>query len=76
MLWHSLFVDSRSWVPLVDALARHRAVIAIDGPSHGTSEPLGRDFSFDECVAAANQALDALVGDEPVDWSATRGADT
>ena len=48
VLWHSLFVDSRSWGPLVDALARDRTVYAIDGPSHGKSEAVRRDFTFEE----------------------------
>ena len=42
------FVDSRSWGPLIDALARDRTVYAIDGPSHGKSEAVRRDFTFDE----------------------------
>ena len=33
VLWHSLFVDSRSWGPLIDELAGQRTVYAIDGPS-------------------------------------------
>jgi pimeloyl-ACP methyl ester carboxylesterase len=68
VLWHSLFVDSRSWGALVDALARDRTVYAIDGPSHGKSEAVRRDFTFEECVAAADQALDRLGLAEPVDW--------
>lgn len=68
VLWHSLFVDSRSWGPLVDILARDRTVYAIDGPSHGRSEAVPRDFTFDELVAAARQALDRLGLSEPVDW--------
>ena len=68
VLWHSLFVDSRSWGPLIDTLARDRTVYAIDGPSHGKSEAVRRDFTFEECVAAANQALDRLGLTEPVDW--------
>lgn len=68
VLWHSLFVDSRSWGPLVEALARHRTVFAIDGPSHGRSEAVHRDFTFAELVAAADRALDALGLAEPVDW--------
>ena len=50
VLWHSLFVDSRSWGPLVDALARDRTVYTIDGPSHGKSEAVRRDFTFEELV--------------------------
>jgi pimeloyl-ACP methyl ester carboxylesterase len=68
VLWHSLFVDSRSWGPLVDVLARDRTVYAIDGPSHGGSESVPRDFTFGELVVAAEQALDRLGLTEPVDW--------
>ena len=68
VLWHSLFVDSRSWGPLIDTLTRDRTVYTIDGPSHGKSEAVHRDFTFEECVAAADQALDRLGLAEPVDW--------
>jgi pimeloyl-ACP methyl ester carboxylesterase len=68
VLWHSLFVDSLSWGPLVDALARDRTVYAIDGPSHGKSGAVPRDFTFEELVVAAEQALDRLGLTEPVDW--------
>ena len=68
VLWHSLFVDSRSWGPLVDMLARDRTVYTIDGPSHGKSEAVRRDFTFEELVVAAEQALDRLGLTEPIDW--------
>src|SRR5215471_12301837 len=68
VLWHSLFVDSRSWGPLVDVLARQRTVYTIDGPSHGRSDSVPRDFDFPEVVASAEQALDQLGLTEPVDW--------
>jgi pimeloyl-ACP methyl ester carboxylesterase len=68
VLWHSLFVDSRSWGPLIDTLARDRTVYAIDGPSHGKSEAVRRDFTFEELVVSATQALDRLGLTEPVDW--------
>ncbi|MDT5185855.1 MAG: hypothetical protein QOI29_4013 [Mycobacterium sp.] len=68
VLCHSLFVDSRSWGPLVDALARDRTVYTIDGPSHGKSEAVLRDFTLEECVTAAEQALDRLGLTKPVDW--------
>lgn len=68
VLWHSLFVDSRSWGPLVDMLARNRTVYTIDGPSHGKSEAVRRDFTFEECVASAEQVLDRLGLTEAVDW--------
>ncbi len=68
VLWHSLFVDSRSWGPLIDELARQRTVYAIDGPSHGRSDPVPRDFTFGEVVAAAEQVMDRLGLTAPVDW--------
>jgi pimeloyl-ACP methyl ester carboxylesterase len=68
VLWHSLFVDSGSWGGVVDDLSVDRTVYTVDGPSHGTSDPVHRDFTFDECVAAAEQTLDRLGLDEPVDW--------
>ena len=68
VLWHSLFFDSRSWGSLVDALARDRTVYAVDGPSHGKSEAVHRDFTYDEIVDSAEQSLDRLGLTEPVDW--------
>lgn len=68
VLWHSLFLDSRSWCGLDAALTRSRHVITIDGPSHGRSEAIDRDFTFDDCVTAARQVLDALGVVVPVDW--------
>src|SRR4051794_5224430 len=68
VLFHSLFVDSRSWGSLVDTLAQGHTVYTIDAPSHGKSEAVERDFTFDELVAAAQQALDRLGLTEPVDW--------
>jgi pimeloyl-ACP methyl ester carboxylesterase len=49
-------------------LARDCTVYTIDGPSHGKSETVRRDFTFEELVAAAEQALDRLGLTEPVDW--------
>lgn len=68
VLWHSLFLDSRSWCGLDAVLARERSVITIDGPSHGRSEAIDRDFNFADCVTAAGQVLDALGVEAPVDW--------
>ncbi|MGB3353584.1 MAG: alpha/beta hydrolase [Mycobacterium sp.] len=68
VLWHSLFLDSRSWCGLQDDLARTRSVIVVDGPSHGRSTPVERDFTFAECVTAAEQMLDGLGVTGPVDW--------
>jgi pimeloyl-ACP methyl ester carboxylesterase len=68
VLWHSLFLDSRSWCGVAEELARTRSVIVIDGPSHGRSEPLVRDFTFADCVGAAEQVLAGLGVSGPVDW--------
>src|SRR6516165_8809849 len=68
VLWHSLWVDSRSWGPLVDAFAAHRQVSTIDGPGYGLSSPIDRDFTLDDCVRAACEVLDQLGITEPVDW--------
>jgi pimeloyl-ACP methyl ester carboxylesterase len=68
VLWHSLWVDSRSWGPLVDAFGAHRHVVTIDGPGYGRSSPIHRDFTLDECAQAAGEVLDHLGITEPVDW--------
>src|SRR4051812_12372321 len=68
VLWHSLFVDSRSWGALVEEWGRQRTVYAIDGPCHGRSDPVVRDFTFTEVAASAEQALDRFGLTEPVDW--------
>lgn len=68
VLWHSLWVDSRSWGPLVELFAGHRQVVTIDGPGYGLSQPIRRDFSLDDCVRAGCEVLDQLGITEPVDW--------
>ena len=68
LLWHSLWVDSRSWGPLVDSLGAHRRVVTIDGPGYGRSDPIHRDFTLDDCANAAGEVIDHLGITEPVDW--------
>lgn len=68
VLWHSLFVDSGSWDPLVNSLARHRRLVLIDGPGYGRSDPIDRDFTLTDCAATAGEILDHLGIAEPVDW--------
>jgi pimeloyl-ACP methyl ester carboxylesterase len=68
VLWHSLWVDSRSWGPLVTALAAQRRVVTIDGPGYGRSTPIRRDFTLDDCATAAVEVLDRLGISEPADW--------
>jgi pimeloyl-ACP methyl ester carboxylesterase len=68
ILWHSLFVDSTSWIRVRTALGASRRLLLIDGPSHGGSASPTRRFTLDECAAAALQVLDHLGVTEPVDW--------
>jgi pimeloyl-ACP methyl ester carboxylesterase len=68
LLWHSLWVDSRSWGPLVDCLAAHRRLVIVDGPGYGHSDPIRRDFTLADCAHAATEVLDHLGITEPVDW--------
>src|SRR4051794_9148102 len=68
VLWHSLFVDKRSWDRLVPLLAPHRRLILVDGPGHGASGDSGRPYTLEECAGAAATVLDRLGVAEPVDW--------
>lgn len=68
LLSHSLWVDSRSWGPLVESLAGQRRLVIIDGPGYGRSEPIHRDFTLSDCANAAAEVLDHLGITEPVDW--------
>ena len=68
VLWHSLFVDARSWQRVEDELARDRRLVIITGPGHGASADPGHRYSLDDCAAAADEVLAALDVQEPVDW--------
>jgi pimeloyl-ACP methyl ester carboxylesterase len=68
VLWHSLFVDDRSWVRVEEGLARDRRLVVITGPGHGRSSDPGHRYSLDDCAMAAAEVLDALDVHEPVDW--------
>src|SRR5450755_1192407 len=68
VLWHSLFVDSRSWYRVEPALARQRTLVLIDGPSHGGSEAARRLFTLTDCADAAAEVLGQLAVTAPVDW--------
>jgi pimeloyl-ACP methyl ester carboxylesterase len=68
VLWHSLFVDSRSWWRVEDALGRQRTLVLVDGPSHGGSQPAARTFTLADCAVAAEGVLDHLEVSGPVDW--------
>jgi len=68
LLWHSLWVDSRSWGPLADSLGAHRRLVILDGPGYGRSDSIHRDFTLDECAHAAGEVIDHLGITEPIDW--------
>jgi len=68
VLWHSLFVDDRSWQRVENELARDRRLVIITGPGHGESSDPGHRYSLDDCATAAGEVLAALGIDEPVDW--------
>lgn len=68
VLWHSLFVDDRSWDRLIPHLAEHRQLVSITGPGHGASTDPGRRYSNEECAAAARLVLHTLDVSQPVDW--------
>lgn len=68
VLWHSLFVDDRSWDRLVPHLAAKRQLVIITGPGHGSSEDPGRRYSNEECAAAARVTVESLGIGLPVDW--------
>jgi pimeloyl-ACP methyl ester carboxylesterase len=68
VLWHSLFVDDRTWNRVEEDLARARRLVIITGPGHGASPDPGRRYNMDECAEAAADGLAALGVGEPVDW--------
>lgn len=69
VLWHSLFVNRRSFDGVIHAFTKDHQVIAIDAPDHGESPgPDGvHDYDLDDCADAALAVLDALEV-ESADW--------
>jgi pimeloyl-ACP methyl ester carboxylesterase len=68
VLWHSLFVDSRTWQRVVDDLARDRRLTLITGPGHGRSGNPSSHYTMEDCAAAATTVMDTLDLEQPVDW--------
>lgn len=68
VLWHSLFVDSTTWVRVRQPLAAVRRLLLVDGPGHGHNPLVGRRFTLDDCAGAAADVLDHFAIGEPVDW--------
>src|ERR1043165_6085135 len=65
VLWHSLFLDRRSWDGVLPRLSA--GVILINGPCHGESPGPGRPFTLEECADAAAAVLDHF-GVARADW--------
>jgi len=59
VLWHSLFVDERSWDRVVPHLSAGRQLVIITGPGHGSSGDPGHRYTVDDCAAAAS-LVDAI----------------
>ena len=53
LLWHSLFVDERSWNGMLPRLADRRRLVVVTGPGHGASTDPGRRYTLRECAEAA-----------------------
>ena len=68
VLWHSLFVDERTWDRVVPDLAQDRRLILITGPGHGASGDPGRRYTLQDCADAAAEVLHAADVPDPVDW--------
>lgn len=68
VLWHSLFVDSRSWQRVVNGLAHDRRLTLITGPGHGESANPPGHYTMEDCAAAATTVMDTLGLEQPVDW--------
>ncbi len=68
LLWHSLFVDSSTWIRVQQPLTATRRLLLVDGPSHGHNPPVSHRFSLQDCVGAAVDVLDHLGVQQPVDW--------
>lgn len=59
VLWPSIFTDSRVYDGLVASLSGDATFYLIDGPGHGASPGLERDFTMSEAVAAWLSVMDA-----------------
>ena len=68
LLWHSLFVDSTTWIRVQQPLSGMRQLIQIDGPAHCHNPPAPTRFTLQDCVGVAVDVMDYLGIQEPVDW--------
>lgn len=68
VLWHSLYVDDRSWDALACEIRGDRTLVRITGPCHGESSPREDVFSLGDCAGAAEDVLTTLGIVGAVDW--------
>lgn len=68
VLWHGMFVDGSAWNPVIPLLRRSRRLIVLDAPGYGTSDPLSRLSTIEECAEVAAQIVAQLPEGEAVDW--------
>ncbi|WP_327145061.1 alpha/beta fold hydrolase [Nocardia sp. NBC_01327] len=60
LLWPSLLMDHTLWTQQIEHLAGQYRTLAFDPPGHGTSSPVTRTFTLDECADCVCAVLDAL----------------
>lgn len=69
LLVHGLGAGWRSWNPIIDALAEHREVIAVDLPGFGETPPLNGEVS----IATLTDALAEFIREQSLDGIDTVG---
>ena len=60
VLWPAIFTDHHIYDRLVDGLASAATFVLIDGPGHGRSPGVAREFTLGETAAAMLSVMDAL----------------
>jgi len=69
LLVHGLGAGSRSWAPIIEELAQHREVIAVDLPGFGETPPLAGEVS----IATLTDSVADFVREQGLDGVATVG---
>lgn len=69
LLVHGLGAGWRSWSPVIDGLAEHREVIAVDLPGFGESPPLNGEVS----IETLTDAVAEFIGEQGLEGVATAG---
>lgn len=60
LFWSSLLMSGRMWSAQAEHFSENYRVILVDPPGHGDSQPLTKNFSFEECARCIVEVLDAL----------------